>query len=133
MSDELTQMVLIVVVLGVALAGLKAWTRRSSDGGSGALTPVDNLTGTNLQGLGLFINGDPYGPGYGDPYAPGYGDPYVFTSVILGYDDQSIYDDDNHDDMMVLVEFTPIPVPPALLLFGSGILGMIGFARRKKS
>jgi len=33
MSDELTQMVLIVVVLIVAYAGLKAWTKRSGQGG----------------------------------------------------------------------------------------------------
>jgi hypothetical protein len=26
---------------------------------------------------------------------------------------------------------SPIPIPPALYLFGSGLLGLIGIARRK--
>ena len=29
--------------------------------------------------------------------------------------------------------FTPVPVPAAVWLFGSGLLGLIGFARRKKT
>ena len=28
---------------------------------------------------------------------------------------------------------TPVPIPPALWLFGSGLLGLIGIARRKKA
>lgn len=89
----------------------------TSDGGSNALSPVDNLSGTNLQGLGIFTPS-----GGGD-----------FNAVVLGYDDQSIFNDDNHDDMLVLVEYSPIPVPPALWLFGSGILGLVGIARKKKT
>jgi len=31
------------------------------------------------------------------------------------------------------IQFRPVPVPPAAWLFGSGLLGLIGIARRKKS
>jgi choice-of-anchor C domain-containing protein len=31
------------------------------------------------------------------------------------------------------VSVNPVPVPPAVWLFGSGVLGMIGIARRKKA
>ncbi len=85
--------------------------------GRGALEPVDNFLGLNLQGLGIFTHGS----GSRD-------------QVILGYDDQYLWpDDDNHDDMMIRVDFNPVPIPAALWLFGSGLLGLIGVARRKKT
>jgi hypothetical protein len=28
---------------------------------------------------------------------------------------------------------TPVPIPPALWLFGSGLLGLVGIAKRKKA
>jgi len=31
------------------------------------------------------------------------------------------------------VSFEPVPVPPAVWLFGSGLIGLVGFARRKKA
>jgi len=31
------------------------------------------------------------------------------------------------------LNFTPVPIPAAIWLFGSGLLGMIGIARRKKA
>jgi len=34
-------------------------------------------------------------------------------------------------DNLSFTEFTATPVPPALWLFGSGLMGLIGFARRK--
>ena len=34
--------------------------------------------------------------------------------------------------MDVTYEFTPVPVPAAVWLFGSGLIGLIGIARRKK-
>ena len=86
--------------------------------GSGALEPVDNFLGLNLEGLGIFTDGSG-----------------LMNKVILGYDDQYLWpDDDNHDDMMILVEFSPnpVPVPAAIWLFGSGLLGVIGIAKRKK-
>ena len=32
-----------------------------------------------------------------------------------------------------LVPVSPVPAPPALLLFGTGIIGLIGFSRRRKA
>jgi len=89
--------------------------------GSGALSPVDNYLDANLQGMGIFTIGS--GPSH--------------DQIILGYDDQWKWgpDDDNHDDMMVRVDFipvNPVPVPAALWLFGSGLIGLIGIARQKK-
>ena len=80
--------------------------------------PVDNLSGTNLLGLGIFTRG----PGSSH------------QQVILGFDDlwKLSSSDDNHDDMMVRVDFNPVPVPAAFWLFGSGLIGVIGIARRKK-
>lgn len=50
-------------------------------------------------------NGQPAGPWYGLPGAPENGDQLVVRSVV--------------------------PIPSALWLFGSGLLGLIGVARRK--
>lgn len=87
---------------------------------SSALSPVDNFLGANLQGLGIFTRGS------GSSH----------QQVILGYDDQWKWpDDDNHDDMLVRVDFinaNPVPVPAALWLFGSGLIGLFGIVRRKK-
>ena len=33
----------------------------------------------------------------------------------------------------VRLDFSPVPIPAAVWLFGSGLLGLIGVARRKKS
>ena len=91
--------------------------------GVNALSPVDNFSdanprGANLQGLGIFTDGS------NSPH----------QQVILGYDDQWKFpDDDNHDDMMIRVDFNPVPVPAAVWLFGSGLIGLVGVARRKKA
>jgi hypothetical protein len=31
------------------------------------------------------------------------------------------------------MQFTPVPIPPPVLLFGSGLVALIGVARRKKA
>ena len=82
-----------------------------------ALTPVDNFNGTNLQGLGIVYNSSQVGS---------------LLQVVLGYDDQYLNDDDNHDDMMVRADFRPVPVPLSVWLLGTGLLGMAGIGRRKQ-
>jgi hypothetical protein len=37
------------------------------------------------------------------------------------------------DEIVFYADFSPVPVPAAVWLFGSGLLGLIGVARRKKS
>ncbi|SPP62952.1 VPLPA-CTERM sorting domain-containing protein [Nitrospira lenta] len=39
----------------------------------------------------------------------------------------------NHPQFIVTADLAPVPVPAALWLFGSGIVGLVGFARRKAS
>jgi len=34
---------------------------------------------------------------------------------------------------MIRVDFNPVPVPAAVWLFGSGLIGLVGVARRKKA
>jgi len=85
-----------------------------------ALTPVENLGNTNLQGLGIYF----------DPSQSG-----SLQQVLLGYDDQTINDDNDFEDMLVRADFRPasaVPLPATIWLFGGGLLGLIGIARRKK-
>ena len=85
-----------------------------------ALTPVDNFSNTNLQGQGIYF----------DPSQSG-----SLQQVILGYDDQTINDDNDFEDMLVRADFRPstvVPLPAAAWLFGSGLLGLIGISSRKK-
>ena len=61
---------------------------------------------------------------------------------MLAYNDNNLgFVDGDFDDMLVRAEFIsaavperPIetPVPAAVWLFGSGLLGLIGMARRRK-
>jgi len=86
-----------------------------------ALTPVENLGNTNLQGLGIYF----------DPSQSG-----SLQQVMLGYDDQTINDDDDFEDMLVRADFRPstvVPLPAAIWLFGSGLLGLIGISKRMKA
>ena len=81
-----------------------------------AMTPVDNASGNNLEGLGI-MSGD------------------GMSELVLGYNDNITLTgpgmDADYDDMLVRAEFSAVPVPAAVWLFGSGLLGLIGIARRK--
>ena len=90
-----------------------------------ALIPVNNFNNTNLQGLGIYF----------DPSQSG-----SLQQVMLGYDDQVFDDDNDFEDMLVRADFRPasvvpsdVPLPAAVWLFGGGLMGLIGIARRKKA
>lgn len=91
-----------------------------------ALTPVDNLHGTNLQGLGIYFDSSNADP---------------LQQIVLGYDDQTMDDDNDFEDMLVRADFRPglpgpgadiasVPLPPAVWLFGTGLAALGGLARR---
>jgi hypothetical protein len=86
-----------------------------------ALTPVNNFTNTNLQGLGIYFDSSQSGS---------------LQQVLPGCDDQTINDDNDFEAMLVRADFRPasvVPLPAAVWLFGGGLLGLIGIARRKKA
>lgn len=97
----------------------------TSDNGS-ALTPVDNFSGTNLQGLGILFADSQSGS---------------LQQVLLGYDDQIFNDDDDFDDMLIRAEFRPgpglpepgdvtaVPLPAAVWLFAGGLGVLVGSVR----
>ena len=81
-----------------------------------ALSPVDNLNGSNLEGMGIMSS-------------------TTTSDLVLAYNDNYLgFIDSDFDDMMVRAKFTStvVPVPAAAWLFGSGLLGLIGMARRRK-
>ena len=80
-----------------------------------ALTPVNNAgSGSNLAGLGIMSS-------------------TTTSDLVLAYNDNGTgFMDSDFDDMMVRAKFTVVPVPAAAWLFGSGLLGLIGMARRRK-
>ncbi len=90
-----------------------------------ALQPVDNASGSNLQGLGIYFNSSQNNP---------------LLQVLLGYDDQTVNDDNDFEDMLIRADFrpsgdnvspgSPVPLPAAIWLFGAGLTGLAGFARR---
>ena len=88
-----------------------------------ALSPVDNAANTNLGGLGI-MTGD------------GVSELDGMSDLVLAYNDNitltAPLGDADYDDMLVRAEFSPVPVPAAVWLFGSGLLGLIGAARRKE-
>lgn len=79
---------------------------------------VNNLTGSRLFDLGIIY----------DVGAP------TLNQVVLAYDDQfSILGlDDNHDDLLIRADFRPVPVPPAVWLFISGLVGFARVARANR-
>jgi hypothetical protein len=79
-----------------------------------ALTPVDNASGTSLEGLGIMTDDN-------------------MSDLVLAYNDNALGTGDaDYDDMLVRAEFSAVPIPAAVWLFGSGLLGLIGIGRRRK-
>lgn len=78
---------------------------------------VDNFSGSRLFDLGIVHDSSVS----------------TLNQLVLAYDDQFsfLFTDDNHDDMLIRADFRPVPVPAAIWLFGSGLLGLISVVRRK--
>jgi len=76
------------------------------------------------QGTGDRIQIDGYAAG---PWGPG--------EFILAWEDLPFgnykYDGDFNDMVLMVESVQPVPVPAAVWLFGSGLLGLVGIARRK--
>jgi len=53
--------------------------------------------------------------------------------IRLAWEDLPGAGDRGFNDIVVEVSLAPIPIPAAAWLFGSGLLGMVGIARRKKT
>lgn len=63
--------------------------------------------------------------GYEIAFTPGFGS---ITEVFFGYTDLNTFDGGFGD-----ITYSVVPVPAAVWLFGSGLIGLLGFARRKKT
>jgi len=55
----------------------------------------------------------------------------VVGNYVLAWEDLPGGGDRDFNDLVVEASVAPIPIPAAVWLFGSGLLGLIGFARRK--
>ncbi len=62
-------------------------------------------------------------------FLDGFGLSVVLDTLNEQYIALNYLGSDNHGVMLVR---TPVPIPAAVWLFGSGLLGLIGFSKRKK-
>ena len=71
----------------------------------------------------------------GDPYAGGqrWGRSDTWSGGVLGGTWNGSFAEFATTDMNFRTFVEPVPIPPTFLLFGSGLLGLIGVSRRKKS
>ena len=83
-----------------------------------------------LSGNANFTLGMDWGMGYfGDTNASLLSSPDTYLIVFDGLDAQERPIFGN----TIAVDLAPVPVPAAVWLFGSGLLGLVGIARRKQS
>jgi hypothetical protein len=85
---------------------------------SGTTTPID-LLGQALTGMGSMD-------------FPSRHDWSLSPGQALNIAAQFLmYADNDHGPVAISLQTTPVPVPAAMWLFGSGVFGLIGVARRK--
>ena len=93
---------------------------------------VSNVSGGSLTLTGNtnFSLGIDWGAGYfGDTNFSLISSPDTYLIVFYGFNNLG----DRISGNTQAVDLAPIPVPAAVWLFGSGIIGLIGVARRKKA
>jgi len=82
------------------------------------------FTGTTPIGLSLLVDTSAQAQScFPDPFGSG----EICTDLAVGYFG------DYTGTLTVTYTFDPVPIPSAVWLFGSGLIGLIGIARRKKS
>jgi len=97
---------------------------------SNEITRYDAVTGVLQDSFGFAYNGG--GLAYGDGYIYS-----TYSNEITRYDAVTGVLQDSfgfaHNGGGLVFVPSSVPIPPALWLFGSGLLGLVGLARRKKS
>lgn len=77
-------------------------------------SPFPDLTGTTITSVEFLLTSLNIDKTYPDPYSVNYN--YDLTGIFT-----------------INGDINPVPIPSAMLLFGSGLLGLIGLARRKRA
>jgi hypothetical protein len=89
----------------------------------------DSFTFSISVASGSLIQGNSYREVGG--YYPA-GDLHLFQEGSQ-WDKNECYTDGCNFDLAFTSYMSPIPIPPALYLFGSGLIGLVGVARRRKT
>ena len=73
-------------------------------------------------------------------YGPDWGNPDLANTALLTNNvvfDYGIYNDGTNPSItishIIYRDISPVPIPAAVWLFGTGIIGLIGFSRRRKA